>query len=74
MASVMLTTGLILNIPGVTRDQVITALSSATGSATGQVNGVTTTVRAAAVIAVADSIEGLRPTMMTPILIENPAP
>lgn len=66
MAFVMLITGLILEVPNATRDQVLQPLGGATGIATGQVNGVTTTIRASAVIAVSDSIEGLRPTMISP--------
>lgn len=66
MASVMLITGLILEVPNATRSEILQTLGGATGIATGQVNGVTTTIRASAVVAVSDSIEGLRPTMISP--------
>lgn len=58
MAAIMLITGSVMMVPE-TRTQVTTALASAAGAATTTINGVQTTIRSAAVIAVADDINGL---------------
>lgn len=70
MAAIMLTTGLVFDLgPGTTRDQVIQQLASASGIATGPINGVTTTIRAAAVAAVSDNPAGLTTTYVAPITV-----
>lgn len=66
MAAIKLSTGEVL-ISAATRDQVITALAGTTGVATGLINNVNTTVRSAHVIAVADTIEGLRGQIVAPV-------
>lgn len=71
MAAIMLQTGLILETAA-TRDQVLTALASAGGVATGTINGVQVTVRAAGVLAVSDTLEGLRPSLVMPFPDPNP--
>jgi hypothetical protein len=59
MAAIKLTTGEVYDVSGVTRQTALDVLAR-DGAATGLVNGVQTTFRSAAVIAVSDSLEGLR--------------
>jgi hypothetical protein len=73
MAAIKLSTGEVL-ISAATRDQIVTALAGTTGVATGQINGVATTVRSGHVIAVADTIEGLRGQIVAPLADPTIAP
>ena len=68
MALIMLTTGLVLEVPE-TRTQVVNALGGTSAAATSTVNGAQITVRASAVIAVADSADAfvVRPLGMAQV-------
>jgi hypothetical protein len=69
MAAIMLSTGTVL-VVAETRTQVLNALSGAGAAATGTINGAQATIRASAVLAVADTVDGLRGQVVAP----NPDP
>jgi succinate dehydrogenase/fumarate reductase flavoprotein subunit len=56
MSLIMLTTGIILDVPE-TRSAVVSQLGGANAALNSTVNGVQITVRASSVIAVADSVD-----------------
>jgi len=66
MAAIRLTTGDVVNVPGVTRDQVLSQLSGSQAAVTGTVNGVQATVRSQNIVMVADTLEGLRTIAISP--------
>lgn len=70
MAAILLSTGLVYEVPA-TRAQVNAALAAGPAADTA-VNGVATTFRTSAVMAVSDTVEGLRPKYLAPIM-EQPA-
>jgi hypothetical protein len=65
MAAILLSTGLVYEVPA-TRDQVNTALAAGPKADT-TVNGVGVSFRTASVMAVADTVDGLRSLYLTPV-------
>lgn len=73
MSAIMLTTGLCFEV-GETRTQAKQLLGGANQAVDLTVNGVVTTFRATAIIAVADSLDGLAPSYVAPKMPESTIP
>lgn len=67
MAAIMLSTGLCFDVAE-SRASTISKLGGATADLT--VNGILTTFRASSIIAIADRMTGLQPTMVSPNLVQ----